>query len=98
MDSDGYPEEEELQTIREWPYELGFHDLMAYVKERWWSANWGWTTYQDGDKTHHLISTGGWSGNEEIVSALKNNRMFWMINWKMSRSGGHYQFIVADLK
>jgi len=37
------------------------------------------------------LHTGGWSGNELIIDALKKTT-FWMLYWTMSRRGGHYYF------
>lgn len=38
------------------------------------------------------LSTAGWSGNEEIIKALKRNRIFWSMFWAKSERGGHYTF------
>lgn len=35
MDKDGYPEEEELKRIWEWPYE-DLHGLMNFIRSIWW--------------------------------------------------------------
>lgn len=88
MDNDGYPEEEELEQIRNWPH-TDFKGLMEFVKTRWAYASWGWSEPEPGV---FKISTAGWSGNESIIEALKGNTMFWMTSWESSRRGGHYEF------
>jgi hypothetical protein len=108
MDDEGYPTEEELAKIREWPYQ-DCAGLMSYVHELWYLADWGWHeedaagwAYNHAE-THELvyplermyhISTAGWSGNESIIAALRENRMFWSLCWRSSRAGGHYHFRV----
>lgn len=82
-----YPTEEELRKISEWD----FHDLenlMEYVKSKWMFADSYW--HQEG-KTYYL-STAGWSGNEDLIQALRENTMFWTMCWYSSRRGGHYEF------
>jgi len=90
MDKDGYPEDHELKKIEEWNYR-DFEGLMAYVEERWRYADCG---YWKKGRKYYRISTGGWSGNEEIIGALKENTMFWMCCWWSSRRGGHYMFTI----
>lgn len=93
MDINGYPEERELKEIHEWPYK-DFISLMEYVKERWRYTDDGFWRVE-GNEYH--ISTGGWSGNESIIGALKENLMFWSMCWMSSRRGGHYVFEVKVL-
>jgi len=38
------------------------------------------------------LHTGGWSGNEEIIRAMQDNRVWWGMFWESSRRGGHYEF------
>lgn len=92
MDSDGYPEEHELQTIREWTGD--YPALMAYVRERWYYAEYGWRIHHDGEPDWYSVSTCGWSGNESLIEAMEANRMFWLMTWQSSRRGGHYEFKV----
>mgnify|MGYP001558197779 CR=1 FL=1 len=87
--SDEYPSEDQLDAIEVWTRENGWSALLEYVKALWWAADWGWT--QDG-WTYH-ISTGGWSGNESLIEAMRKNRLFWGECWIESRRGGHFVFL-----
>ena len=87
MTDDGYPTEEQLDTITLWNF-TDFHGLMEYVHAIWWMPDWGWK--QTGDEYH--ISTGGWSGNEEIIAAMQNNLVWWATFWQSAHRGGHYVF------
>jgi len=91
MDIDGYPEECELQKIREW--DTDFKGLMGYIRERWKYAHSGfWKEELAGDVYH--LSTAGWSGNESIIEALRENILFYSMCWQRSERGGHYIFRV----
>lgn len=85
-----YPTKDELKKIAEWPHD-DYKRLMEFVKERWEFSDVGYFE-QDGDR--YFLSTGGWSGNEEIIHALYENLLFWALCWQSSRRGGHYEFIV----
>lgn len=45
------------------------------------------------------LHTGGWSENEEIISAIMDGHychtvnLFWAMYWYQSTSGGHYVFV-----
>ena len=92
---DGYPTETELKLIREWDYKDP-HGWLDFIKTCWWSADWGWREqeYRDaGEKWRRcLVSTGGWSGNEEIVEAMRGNLFLWHLTWEEHRKGGHFKF------
>jgi hypothetical protein len=97
-----YPTDEELETIKNWPCDKGhtdFKELMGYVKDIWWQAEWGWNEAEIVDDfgrayINYDVSTGGWSGNEDIIGAMRKNMMFWLMCWEQSRRGGHYIFRV----
>lgn len=36
--------------------------------------------------------TGGWSGNEEIIGAMMENRPAWLELWYSTTRGGKYEF------
>lgn len=94
LGDDGYPSDVELARIEHWPYD-DLSGLFAYIAERW--------TYRDlwqirGAKRDRIsCSTGGWSGNEDLISALQSNLMAWALTWSESRRGGHYKFEVRNV-
>lgn len=87
---DGYPEEPELEQIKNWPYE-DREAMIEFIEDIWWSPEFGF--HLDGSELK--LSTGGWSGNDDIIEAMQKNHIFWMFCWFESRRGGHYIF---DLK
>jgi len=93
MTCDGYPTEEELNKIKTWTInnenrDENYHNLMAFVKSCW---HWHNNIIRKGNK--YTLITGGWSGNEEIIAALKSNHMFWMLYWHSSTRGGRHIFM-----
>ena len=95
--NEDYPTDEELDLIKNWPHESGFISLMDKVHELWWAPDWGWheeDAINDYEESiiRYNISTGGWSGNEDLIFALKSNFFFWGMGWCSSRKGGHYVF------
>lgn len=99
MGDDGYPTDDELAQISAWPYTdpLGW---FAFIRSCWHMAEWGWTEYDGRDRGHaervFQISTGGWSGNESIIDAMRAGeaKCCWYFFWYASRRGGHYEFRV----
>lgn len=88
-------------AIVEWPVEdpEGWFD---YVRRCWWASEWGWHEGPAVDDVgrqvyRYDISTGGWSGNESLIRAMKQNRLLWFTTWQMSRRGGHYRFDVVGI-
>ena len=92
MDKFGYPDNLEMETIRTWDYN-DFHGLMEYIRQMWKYADDGYWK-QRGNV--YRISTGGWSGNEDIIAAMIGNTMFWMLYWRQSKRGGRYVFAKAE--
>lgn len=89
-----YPSDEILKTISEFKDLSNIHALMKIIKPQWEFPDFGWK--QDGEI--YYLSTGGWSGNEEIIDAMHHNIMWWLIFWQQSRRGGHYIFSPLTLK
>lgn len=100
LDDDGYPTEETLKIIREWQYDevQRYADLMAFVGKAWHWQDYMYvnaTKNSFGDRVwEYTCITGGWSGNEELVGALKDNVIFWTMCWRESHRGGKHIFEV----
>lgn len=90
-----YPTDDELAQIKGWDMKdpLGW---FAFIRSVWWMPEWGWSEgkNEDGDARFE-ISTGGWSGNEDIIGAMEGT-LLWFFTWMSSRRGGHYVFEVPD--
>jgi hypothetical protein len=94
-----YPSELELTFIKEFDIiKKPITELLDFVYSIWEYDDWGFK------KTPHAfeLHTGGWSGNEDIISALKQNFLFWSLYWEHSSRGGHYYFddknVAGELK
>lgn len=90
MDSDGYPTEEELQMIRDWDVTTkdGYVALMDYIKAQCWY----YPEFIVNNGLEYTLRTGGWSGCEDVIGALQDNKMFWIFYWKSSTRGGKHIF------
>jgi hypothetical protein len=90
----GYPTKEVLNKIKTWKVYKAkdCHEILEFIKKLWYYPKYI-TVVDDPElgKAWH-ISTGGWSGNEEIIGALMDNHVFWAISWYSSKRGGHYIF------
>lgn len=97
--TDAYPTDADLERIAQWSYDDAV-SWFAFIKSLWWPAGWGWDEedtlerqHQSQRKVHHYnLSTGGWSGNEELIDAMKRNYTLWAMTWRCSRRGGHFEF------
>jgi hypothetical protein len=92
---DEYPSEEKLEKIKTWKFsEETVEWLIELIRDTWHWPDWGFS-YRKQEKTGAwklALHTGGWSGNESIISALEENFIFWSMFWKLTRRGGHYYF------
>jgi len=91
VDDDGYPTEVMLDKIEKWAG--NYKELMRFIEPYW---QYGKAGYWSEDEMQYSISTAGWSGNEDIIRALKENHTFWTLCWVQSRRGGHYIFEVKE--
>ena len=64
------------------PFELG----QIVGEERWLLDDVDW-----------YVSTGGWSGHEDVIDVLQRNWLFWSICWRLHRTGGHFWFRIEGL-
>jgi len=83
--SDQSPTKETLEAIKEW--KPPFDGLEEFLTEAF--RGYGRVWRQGG---FLKIATGGWSGNEEMISALQDNAVFWALYWESSHRGGLFQF------
>ena len=81
-----YPEEDELEKIKEWPID-DFDGWMQFVQ-----SIWAYKDYIHEDDGVWHVATGGWSGNEEIISTMRSNFVLWSLYWESSHRGGKYIF------
>ena len=88
FDRDGYPTDETLTAIREWPWKDG-DALLAYLAQAWYYPDWAMMPEDEGRVG---FATGGWSGNESLIRAAMENRMWWTLHWWSSTRGGKYVF------
>ena len=98
-DQKGYPTDEELKKIKNWDVRKSenAHELMGFIREIWWNSDWGFEVNEVGAAHHkkYILHTIGWSGNEDIIWALRCNKYdFWPFYWLLSERGGHYTFVI----
>jgi len=82
---DGYPTDKSLEWIKNCK---NFRDIYHAVDDAWSYPERSWI---EDDFFWHL-STGGWSGNEDLIGAMQENTMFWLMCWVSSKRGGHFVF------
>ena len=88
VDEDGYPTEHTLQCIRDWDIQ-DLIEVLRYMRDAW---HWQHMVDVDGYKWTFL--TGGWSGNEELIRAFKDNHALYDMSWMSSNRGGKHVFVV----
>lgn len=102
-DKSGYPTYKTCLKLTKWPCE----DALGALK--FMQACWNWDDHvtnelkpeeaaivhaDDGD-LYFRFATGGWSGNEELISAFEKNRVCWAFTWCASTRGGLHIFRVT---
>ena len=94
--NDGYPTDDELQKIKKWDGIKDPHGLLDFLESVWHWPDWGFNL--TGKRILKLyLSTGGWSGNEDIIRTLRETT-FWNLYWQQSKVGGHYRFRIYKMK
>lgn len=91
-----YPSKQDFKQIRQLAKKCPstINELLDKMKDVWWMPDWG---YRFTKRRFLYLSTGGWSGNEDIISVLENTP-FWWLYWVSSRRGGHYIFHIKKLR
>lgn len=102
LDEDGYPTEDALTIVEKWSFDdaKGWFDFIHSI---WHLKSWGWPEgiephewNKDETVYRYQISTAGWSGNESLIAAMRQNYMNWSLTWVQSRRGGHYIFELGE--
>ena len=110
FDREGYPTEETLQALREWPMETaaaGLDFLSACWKDGYMAES-GLakdvlppaeieTICADDDERVLRLPTGGWSGNEDAVNAFMESLAATM-TWCLHARGGLWIFKYPEVK
>lgn len=98
LDDEGYPTEEWLNYIKNYKPDESL-PLLTFVEkilvDGWYMSDCGFKLYKRYKGKRKLeLHTGGWSGNEETIAAIKSN--MWLTHFQMRyvmwRTGGHYYF------
>jgi hypothetical protein len=94
-----YPSEENLERIHTWDFRdvRGLFDFIENDEGMRMYGSFKRTTMPDG-KERIRIATGGWSGNEDMMSALERNFVVYGSYWKLSARGGLEVYIIPAPK
>ena len=97
MTPEGYPDDDELKKIKEWPHD-DYVGVWDFIRRRWkWTEGIREAMNMAGDKTVLVVATGGWSGNEDLIEALQENKnMIWALHWQLSARGGYFEFDLPE--
>lgn len=92
LDVNGYPDEQSLKDIKSWDIlNKGVLGLLDLVES---NTQWADRQIERSGKNviRYVYHTGGWSGNEDVIDALRHNILFWPLFWKKHTVGGHFYF------
>jgi hypothetical protein len=96
---DGYPHDIELARIRTWPLSglADYEAVIPHLGVRWsypdrWHKEVAKADFGDRMELRYTFSTGGWSGNEDLVAAIEGNQMLQVIGAYSWQRGGHYEY------
>lgn len=93
-----YPTDKELKTLGTWDFSTkdNLYGLLSFLENNWHYSGSGAFDLKGKNVLRLRLSTFGWSGNEDRITALQRN-IFWTCFWQKSVRGGHHYFKV-DLK
>ena len=106
MDDDGYPTERTLHVIQHWPYREA-RACLEFCARAWRWPDWvgrelepeeALVVHADEGDEFMRFATGGWSGNEDIIAALRRNRMIQAIAWRLTSRGGLHIYTMPKVK
>lgn len=97
-----YPSQSDLDRVKKWNEKDGGHMALVYFLDEIWNKDYGAVEirdvaldeHQEGESYKEVrFITGGWSGNEDIISALIGT-WFYHVCWESSHRGGMMIFHV----
>lgn len=84
LDEDGYPTEEALRKLEDWPYQ-DVPGALDFMKSLWhWGDDWcnhdisaheAAVLHAGPDDKFLRCATGGWSGNESLIAAFEGDHI-----------------------
>lgn len=98
-DADGYPADSTLEALRVWPITDG-GGALDFLQAAWHgpemartdflTAHEGYVVHDDGGR-YLRVTTGGWSGNEDLLGEFELSQAY-MVTWQLSARGGLHIF------
>ena len=77
LDENNCPDETSLESIKKWDIlTQGIDGLLDLIEG---NTNWSDRQIERSGKNviRYVYHTGGWSGNEDVIDALRHNFLFW---------------------
>lgn len=98
FDDDNYPTEATLETIRQWDWR-DLKGLFKFLHAANIYSDCGYCHLSE-DGQWLQFSTGGWSGNESLISAMQEGERGWKFGVALFAHcrGGHYLFGCLNAK
>lgn len=84
--------DEIIPIMGAWSVGRGWHALLQYAGNLW-DTRYGKYTHSG---AHYEFVTGGWSENEAIIRALKDNAAFMKQCFVLSEQGGRHVFVLLE--
>lgn len=98
-----YPSEASISYIRQFTMKGmdSVHEWFYFIESLWKYRDYGFRRDKvytsSGPMTKITLVTGGWSGNEELISAMQKNYLLWGLTWQSSHKGGVHEFLVEEV-
>jgi len=81
-----YPTDSDLERVKAWDAN-DCHGLFLFIR-----SVWHWPDFATMEGGMLRLATGGWSGNEDIIGAMHDNTIVWLMCWQSSHRGGLHWF------
>ena len=95
LDDEQYPSDEFIDAIAHCKPE-DYNFMLEKIEQHWRFANY-FTKKKDEEGVIRIeMITGGWSGNESIIKALRKNSAWWACFWELSTRGGRHCFEIYE--